>query len=293
MKFERFTRSEGSSWALWEFNEHETQINNIYWASVASLSYSTYTVRNAPKHEDVPTILKATGPNATRFPANPKIWLTTTATLQDWTRGSFVMAATGALERYVQRAVLTALLSDPALIYGKSRAIDGIAWLKLGINVDHAFVLDTVTIGKWPQRYSAFKKIFGEVPLVKHHLAILEEIREFRNDVGHAFGRDLSHKLISDTRSPQKMQKLKQQRLIEWLGVMSEVAKALDEVLVANHIGDFEPMHYFYTWQQKHRCTSTRSPQVEKEFRKALGKEEGHSKGRSYVQELIAAYDAA
>lgn len=294
MQFDRHERSEGASWALGEFSFYETQMNSMYWSGEAASAHATYLVRNAASHVPVTATLKATGPNAHRLPQQNKPWLTAMSDLQNWNRACFVLAATGALERFTQRIVHTALLSDPAVVYGKSRAIDGTNWLKIGITVDHNKQLEFVTKGEWTQRYSAIKKLFGDIPLLKHHLAALDEIREFRNSVGHAFGRDLDEEVMSNTRAVPKMLKIKQHQLIAWFQILSESAKALDEVLVARHVGDFEPILHFHAWLGNNKKKDiSGNPTLIRAYRKALGEIEGRSKGVDYVNGLIAAYEAA
>lgn len=294
MKFDRNKRFEGASWALWEFNVYETQMNNMYWAGESAMGYSTYAVRQASDHIDVKDVLKATGPNAKRFPQQAKPWLASMSDLQNWGRGSFVLAATGAFERYTQRIVLTALLSDPAVVYGKSGAIDGANWLKIGIQVDHGKLLEGITKGEWSQKYAAIRKLFGDIPLLKHYIADLDQIRDFRNAVGHSFGRDLDGAVVSHTRAAPKMEKIKQQELIDCFKVLSESAKAIDEALLAKHIGDFEPILHFHEWLKgSGQVKARRDPTLVREYSKALGRVEGHSKGVEYAGGLIAAYDAA
>jgi len=77
----------------------------------------------------------------------------------------------------------------------------------------------------------------------------------------------------------------------EWLGVISKSAKAIDSVLVKNHIGDFEPMIHFHNYYES---LGTVKPGISSAFasqyKLALAKTEGHSKGNEYALTLIRAY---
>lgn len=291
--FDRFNRVEASTWALWEYNDYQTQMNNMYWSGEAAHGYSTYLVRNSLPHIPVKDTLKSTGPNADRFPKNGKQWLTVMKDLQNWTRASFVLASTGSFERYLERVVRTALLSDPALVYGKSRAIEGTLWLKLGIDFPCDEFVTSVTKGEWKQRYAALKRLFGEIPVVEYYVNTLDEAREFRNSVGHSFGRNVGVSVLTGTRDAQKMLKIKQEKLVKWFAAFSEVAKAIDEKILVSHIGDFEPVLHFHGWLVKEKKNRLkRDEQFAKEYRKVLGGVEKHSKGKDYCMQLISFYDS-
>lgn len=291
MKYDRFVRAEGTSWAFWQFNEYETQINSAYWSGVAGISRASYEVRNAASPVNARTVMHASGPDALRFPADGHAFVSNLEDFLKWNRASFIMAATGALETYSWRAVLTALMSDPAAAHGKSKAIDGAAWLKLGIRPDHSEVKKRITKDTWHQRYVALRGLFGEIPDLQANVSELDQIRIFRNNVGHAFGRDLSAEPNLTTRAMERMRTIDDQKFKDWLGIISRSAKVLDTVLVSNHIGDFEPMLHFHSYYD---ALGAIKPSITKEFisgyKLALANVEGHSKGNEYAQTLIRAY---
>lgn len=294
MKYNRYLRSEGTSWAFWQFNEYETQINSAYWSGVSALSRASYKVRNAPVPVDARAIMHADGPDAIRVPKDGKIFISNLGFYLNWTRASFIMAATGAFETYLWRAVLTALMSDPAAAHGKSKAIDGAVWLKLGLMPDYTKTKENVTKGDWNQRYSRLCNLFGDIPDLQSRVGELDKIRTFRNNVGHAFGRDLSMEPNLTVRTMEQMQTIKETKFKEWLGVISKSAKALDNVLVENHIGDFEPMLHFHSY---YHALGVPKPEINGSFiskyKKVLAETEGHSKGKEYAKSLIAAYLSA
>ena len=294
MAFNRHVRAEESSWAYWQFNEYETQVNDLYWSGYASLSFASHTVRNLKPPLTARGALKATGSDAKRIRTEPAEFIKHHEEFQNWSCASFVMAATGALESYFQRIVLTALLSDPAVIYGKSKAIDGLVWLKIGIKADHSKTLESVTKGEWTQRYASIKRLFGEIPDLQTHVSELDKIREFRNGVGHAFGRTLVDEPDLTTRQTEKMQSIRQAKFKSWLEVISKSAKALDLVLVKNHIGDFEPLMHFHAYlAQLNSGSVPHDRDFINRYRKSLGKAEVHSKGYDYCRGLVEAYDLA
>lgn len=291
MKFERYKRSEGTSWAYWQFNDYETQINNIYWTGVAAVSRASYEVRNAVAPADARVVMCATGPDALRFPSDPTDFVSQSIDFLKWNRSSFIMAATGAFETYSWRAVLTALLSDPALPYGKSRAIDGATWLKLGLRPEYTEIKKRITKDTWAQRYAALRDLFGPIPKLQSNLIELDKIRLFRNNVGHAFGRDITAEPNLLTRNMERMRHIDDQKFKDWLSVISRSAKALDETLIQNHIGDFEPMLHFHSYYES---LGPAKPKIDKAFittyNLMLAKAEKHSKGLEYCRGLVEAY---
>ena len=291
MKYNRYIRSEGTSWAFWQFNEYETQINSAYWSGVSAISRASYEVRNAAPPVDARSVMHAQGPDALRVPVDGRAFIANLEDFLKWNRASFIMAATGALETYLWRVVLTALMSDPAAAHGKSKAIDGASWLKLGIRPDHTEIKKRITKDTWHQRYAAIRDIFGEIPDLQSRVQELDQIRIFRNNVGHAFGRDLSAEPNFSSRAMERMRSIDDKKFKEWLGVISKTAKVIDTVLVTNHIGDFEPMLHFHAYYESFGATK---PPINREFistyKVALAKAEGHSKGNEYSQTLIRAY---
>lgn len=293
MKFDRHVRTEGKSWAYWQFNEYETQINHMYWSGVAAMSHSMHKVRHASLPVDARAVLCASGPNSIRFPSDQRKFLSHSEEFLKWNRSSFIVAATGSLETYFQRVILTALLSDPGLIYGKSRIIDGISWLKLGVVADHTKTLESATSGTWHQRYASIKKLFGDIPIISGHIAELDKIRIFRNNVGHAFGRALTTNPNLTTRQAERMRSINEKQFQNWLGVISETAAALDEILVANHIGDFEPVLHLHAYVKSLKLPPTFNKEFSRTYKVLLAQAEGHSKGLAYCEGLVSAYQKA
>ncbi|HXC52489.1 MAG TPA: hypothetical protein VN634_16530 [Candidatus Limnocylindrales bacterium] len=291
MKYDRFNRFEGTSWAFWQFNEYETQINSAYWSGVAAVSRASYEIRRSAPPVNARVVMHATGTDAQRISAEGPAFVANLGEFLKWNRASFILAATGAFETYIWRVVLTALMSDPAALHGKSRAIDGATWLKLGLRPDYSDIKKRVTKDTWFQRYAAVRNIFGEIPALSSRVPELDQIRIFRNNAGHAFGRDLTVEPNLTARTTERMRTIDDTKFKEWLGVISKSAKAIDSVLVKNHIGDFEPMIHFHNYYES---LGTVKPGISSAFasqyKLALAKTEGHSKGNEYALTLIRAY---
>lgn len=196
----------------------------------------------------------------------------------DWKRASFIMAATGAMENYFQRAVLVALKSDPALLHGRPRAIDGVQWLKIGIDPDYSEILKAITKGSWGSRYSKLKSLFGELPDIRENVNDLDKIRVFRNGVGHAFGREHDDKPNLLHRGIDEITPLTEEKFKKWLGQISGITREFDRHLVQHHIGDFESLMYLHKYADNVDRSKSSLRTFTKGFKTKIGKELGHSK---------------
>ena len=79
---------------------------------------------------------------------------------------------------------------------------------------------------------------FGVVPQdLKDSLNELDDLRKFRNGVGHTFGRDPGEYKSRLDVKPKPLTPLSEQRLKKWLGLTHKVVKAIDFHL-RPHIGD-------------------------------------------------------
>ena len=292
MKFDRWTKPEGTTWAYWQFNEYETHLNDMYRTGEALSNFSMYHIRRSEGGSNPAEVLCATGPNAHRFPRDKDSFSRSSKDLHTWIRASFVMAATGALENYISRAVQTALISDPAAYYGKPKAIDGLNWLKLGIKADHSEYLKSVTSNIWDSRYSNLKKVFGEIQDVHKEISELDKIRIYRNGVGHAFGRNISTDINFLTRNVDGLNGISEQRFISWLSLISSTAKSIDKHLTRNHIGEFELLMHFHNHIKTYKDTPPRKKAFINNYKATLTRDIGHSRGANYLQEMMNYYDS-
>jgi hypothetical protein len=296
MKFERYKKYDKASWALRVFRSHETEINSLYWSYVPTYHHSSFIVRNAVAMTPTDTpanILKAAGPDAKRVPQKSADWLRSMKTFQIWTRASLIVGATGALETYMQRAVLTALRSDPAAQHGKSKAIDGISWLKLDIKPAYNEELKAIEKGTWTQRHSAVRGLFGAVPGILPLIDDLDEIRLFRNSVGHSFGRSLVDEPDLLTVMPSSMNGITEPIFKKWLSTLSKAANALDNHL-AQHIGEFEILNHFHDWVKVNKIDVEKLKTTDHRiYLQSLGAITSGVPGNDFTEQMIEHYKNA
>ncbi|WP_175130644.1 hypothetical protein [Paraburkholderia rhynchosiae] len=295
MKFERFKKYDKLSWAMRTFRKHETEVNDLYWSNAPAYHNASYLVRQS-RSSSTPVspanVLNATGPDAKRIPATVASWQRSIKSFQVWARSTLIVGATGALETYIQRAVLTALRSDPAAQHGKSRAIDGISWLKLDIKPLYKEELKAFEKGTWQQRTSAIAGLFGEVPGLSIHIEELDKIRIFRNSVGHAFGRKLNEEPNLLSIAPESMNPISETNFKDWLNTLSKVANAVDKHLVENHIGEYELLHHFHVWCKRNRINpATMRTDTHRKYLDILGGLTSGVPGRDFIAEMIDYYN--
>jgi hypothetical protein len=155
--------------------------------------------------------------------------------------------------------------SDPGLVLGVSKSIDGAVVLKhrrsAVFNVGEQ--IDACTKGDWSSRLDAFEKLFGGCPPeFRSSHAALEELRGIRNRFGHAFGRDIDAARVHGVLDMIPMERLSGARANKLRKSVWLVAKAVDKFLLQEHIGDFEAVrfyHHLYPSLHKHVSTGQRA----------------------------------
>jgi hypothetical protein len=203
------------------------------------------------------------------------------------------LSAASYLEIYMREVISLALTSDPFVVYGLSRQLDGVVLLKAGKVPSFAAEVTDCCRGQWPSRIAKFRRLFGTVPSAWEALVSdLEEIRKLRNAVGHAFGRDLRGQLALLRGLDIPTQRLSEERLKKWLSIIDLTAKAIDAHLVSNHIGAFE---YFVLYHDR-RNDMSKGRLGKKAAAPALSSliagEWNRRVPRAYCQSVIAHYDA-
>ena len=167
----------------------------------------------------------------------------------NWTNLNCIMAMSANLETYMSNVIKLALESDIGILFGASKKIDGIEIIK---NTDkYPFEIEDKIVscikGDWSSRISNFEKIFNNVPnIIKDNISSLDKIRKLRNDIGHSFGREIDKSREHDILEPRNIQKIKQDKIIEYLKLIFAVARAIDRQLMSNHIGEYQALYFFY-----------------------------------------------
>ena len=187
----------------------------------------------------------------------------------------------------MKTAVRLALESDPGVMVGCSRKIDGAEPLKKRPEYSYKDEAETCVKGDWQSRIASYKRLFGTCPsLIETSIPELEFVRRTRNGVAHTFGRSVDDYDSLAQAKPRDLTKLKEERFTKILGLVEEVAKAVESHLGPSHIGDYESVYFFQHWLQKNKFT----PRTDKDLRIEFVKLHNNTVGKAYCLELRAYY---
>ena len=289
MEFSRNSSYLGTTWAFSAFVKHHTEINNMYWSFVPAWSFTHYIARNN-KNTTPELLFHASGPDVHRLDHSIQKFISNYELLANWVRLSALVSTLSYFETYMKKVVTLSLMSDPAVRFGKSRAIEGISWMKSEMKDDLDLLVTPCLKGVWSSRIRAYKALFASAPAsLVAHVGKLDALRVLRNKVGHSYGRSLRTELLETGVTP--MARLSEEGLKDCLELVFKIAKDIDAQLLSGHIGCFEEALYFHNW--RNQLKGTQKLDEGKHLRKALTIElGGRSPGTSYCQDLATFYHA-
>ena len=196
------------------------------------------------------------------------------------------------------KAIQTALESDPGIVYGLPRSIDGIKAIKAGKSFDFTYQITLCTKSEWPSRIKSFKSIFGKVPeVIEQNISTLERIRKLRNDVAHSFGRDIEDSHIIHDLNILEMSPLTQRTLLKYWDLIDSCVRGLDEQLYKENIGEYQLL-CFYNANEDDVIKNANSPTLgnkARAFRKIYGHKDKNGPatlGQEFAKGLISYYDS-
>lgn len=255
------------------------------------MSYVDYIYRNNSQARTTQQLLHASGEDAHRVNSELEGWRADLKEFDNWTRLNALVALLSYFEVYLSSVVSLAIESDPGLMFNTSRVIDGIAILKRKAKRDYSFyhVSETITKGEWQQRKAAYEKTFGDVPeILADSIKELDCMRRIRNNIAHAFGRDINKAQARGIFEVLEIERLSLKRLKRYMELVGNIAKAIDNHLVSNHIGDYEAVFYYH--QIKEELPIINKPV---ELRKRLNRIGINSTcNEEYCNELISYYNS-
>jgi len=290
MTFERYRPFMLRTLPLKRLNNHQTQLNEMYWAHFPIVSCADFIARKHPNKTPIEAF-HASGKDVHRLASDMVRYKIHLDDYSNWTRLNSLMAAVSFFEIYFKSVINTALTSDPGIIKGKTKAIDGIILYKIGIQEDYQNEIKDCIVGDWPKRNATFKRIFGSSPLVlEDNLSLLETIRELRNGVGHAFGRDPDAYEDQIGIFDPPMSRLPHETMIKYISILDDISKAVDNQLLQNHIGNFELLQLLHTWKQ---ATSFRTiKELSNGFNDYLKREGICSPTKHFCESLVSYYNS-
>lgn len=252
IEFDRWKPRQGiSSWAFQVFKKYNKELIEMYIAHILSKQYTYQSLKqNSAKLEDFAHKYFDFKDNSYSHVFNHiQSWSDNFNKFDNWTNLNAIMAMSANLETYMATIIKLALESDIGVLFNATQKIDGIEIIK---NSDkYPFEIEdkivSCTKGDWSSRISNFEKVFTTSPnILKDNISSLEKIRKLRNDIGHAFGREINKSRDHNILTPIAVQTIRQEKIIEYLKLLFAIARAIDRQLMSNHIGEYQVLHFFH-----------------------------------------------
>ena len=247
-ELDRWAPLKSHSWPYRVFKKYDSELHHIVASYVVASKY-TYS------HLKIDGAL-FTDKACVHFPQIPntnlslKNWSDDFNLFKNWIYLNSLMAISAYFETYLASIVKECIESDPGLLLGCSHSVDGIKLLKYGHSI-HKESIDSVIIdctkGDWCSRISHMKALFGEVPdILEKNISQLERIRKMRNEIAHAFGRDIEHTRDYTNITLSPMHSIKYTKFHEYSKLIGNIVQQIDIQLVSNNIGNFEPLYHYH-----------------------------------------------
>ena len=182
-------------------------------------------------------------------PRTVKEWSINYEEFANWVRLSLLLSSCSHLENYIAAIVKECIESDPGILIGTAHAIDGLIYKKGGMSLRKEDIESKVmacTKGDWQSRIGNLERLFGSLPAsLTSSISDLEAIRKIRNDLAHAFGRDISESQDYFRVHKAPIHRLKKERFNKYRTLINKIVKELDVQLNNNHVGNYElVLHY-------------------------------------------------
>ncbi|HHY0447968.1 TPA: hypothetical protein ACVU4T_004977 [Vibrio parahaemolyticus] len=278
-EFNRWKGREDNSWPYRVFKQHNQQLSRIYLSQISAnkFTYSKLKESGAVWESSPEDFFTYDDPTHKHTFKDISGWSDAYNEFDNWVNLNSIMAMSSNLETYMATIIKLAIESDIGVIYGASKKIDGIKILKHNNakKIDLKQHVMSCTKGDWTSRANGYEKIFGSVPdTITDYISDLEKIRKLRNNVGHAFGRDIDVSREHDVLEIRPMDKLSRSKTLYYQSLLFGVAKAIDKHLYFEHIGEFQTLYYYHQFLKTLPDTSHNAMHSNRVtfFRKALGK---------------------
>lgn len=294
-QFDRWHPRWSSSWAWRVFKKHNVELLRMFTAFDNSKAFTYKELRkNGADWKDSPTqYFTFSRVWETEQFSSLKDWSKAFNQLENWVNLNALVAVYSCLETYLATVVPLALESDIGVLFGTPRRIDGIEILKHGRNkpFDFEAIVESCTKGTWQSRLNAYERAFGMVPgYALANISELEKMRSIRNNVAHAFGRDIEESRRIGEVTTLPISRLKRERFLKLQEVAWKVSKAIDDHLQNSHIGEYQALRFYHELYPtlNHDChPSIRAMNL----KKAIGKHGDVPAGKDFCKELVAYYE--
>lgn len=292
-EFDRWKAQATRTWAYSVFRKYDTELTRIGAAHYTASKFVYKALGKARTNwTDPPSERLGFADDEVHRYSNVKEWSDEYKSFDNWTNLNSLLTLASNFETYLAAVVRLSLESNPGIVLGLSQSIDGAMILKNG-HKDHIpanEVVENCTRGEWSSRLSSFSAHFGSVSSFKNAHSDLEFIRKVRNDVGHAFGRDINQARKHGQLKKIQIKTLSHGRFRKLQGHLRKVVQDIDHHLLQNHIGEYEIVEFYskqppeHRQHEHHRRTAL--------LKKAIGHYGALPRGKVFCSGLIDYWDA-
>ena len=290
MSFNRWQKYEIRSWPFSVFKQYHTHLNRMIWSQIPTISFVEKEIALAKG--DVHSILIFDPEDERAIKKDKLIWRTDFREFNNWNRLNAVMSLSSYLEIYLSTIISNAIESNPGVLHNASQKIDGAVVLKHSDHYTYAFQANKCVVGEWTKRIAEFKRIFGAIPPeLENNIGELEKMRILRNNIGHAFGRDIELSRKKGKRKIMQSERISLKRLKTLLKIVNEVVVGVDIFMLDNHIGDYEALYHYHEIKDTIPSNLTLIQRANL-FKKSIGQEAAIPRSKPYCQDLIRYYES-
>lgn len=294
--FDRWKPHDETTWAFQVYRKYNRELYQIIEAHRASKFYTYSQLKKNKQSLSSPvTQVFAGSPTGIKNFSDLKDWSNGFNKFDEWVNLSNITTISSNIETYLVSVIKIAIISNPSVLIGAPwRSIDGAYVIKHGnglqTNISEHVI--SCTKGDWSSRLAAIERLFGKLPApIRSYHADLEKIRNLRNRFGHAFGRDIEESRKHGQLEIAPMDKVSEKAVAK-LGTSAwRFVQAMDDLLIKNHIGEFEAINYYanlYPTQNKDVAPSQRAIN----FKKSIGQFGSGLRSKNYCKELVNYWEA-
>ncbi|WP_260513398.1 hypothetical protein [Serratia fonticola] len=294
--FKRWKPQSNSSWAWTVFKKHSNELLRMHIAFHNSFSYTYSNLKsNGANWQESPDIhFDFYNQRDIEKFTDLKNWSDSYNQLENWVNLNALVAILSNFETYIATIVPVAIESDIGILYGIPNKIDGIELLKHNKKKPRGLdeIIMSCTKGTWGSRVNAYKDVFDNVPdFLVENISELDKMRNLRNNVAHAFGRDIDASRERGTISIIPSEKLSRIKLLRYQSIVWRAAKKIDEHLYKNHIGEYLRLKFFHKLYPSLNQSSHPSEKAIR-LKKEIGRFGDVSAGKEFCKGLVSYYES-
>jgi hypothetical protein len=258
MSFDRSKPFMSTSLSFQRFRHDATDYSDFYWVSRAERDYLASDLRKRPAAASPVAQYGLQGtPYELRMPPTIAKMSKMVSAVARWQRLTSVILLTSAFERFLQQLAVTAFNSDPLLVPGFPKRVDGLTLRKYNSEVT-APALEELTTGAWSQRISAYRRHFRYVPVeLEQAEGPLEQLRLLRNRVAHnfAYAPQGEESIIHVAEGARRQfhsaaqDSIADDKLYEYFLLLGKLTSVIDTDLATRFVGNFEVPALYLDWK--------------------------------------------